>query len=253
MGDAPLIQSLALFVTGLVAGTLNAIAGGGSMLTLPVMIFLGLPPTVANGTNRVAVLTQSLGGTWSFARRGLVSGAWVRLAVPATLVGAVLGTLVALRLGDVAFQRVLAGILVVMAALMIWRPLTPSGGREAPLPDGGKRTLLLAGFFMVGFYGGFIQAGAGFLILSLLATSGLDLVRSNAVKLAVVLAYTPLALFLFARSGSVDWLMGAVLAAGTFFGALLGVRLQILKGQRWVRGVVTAVIVVFAVRLLVGG
>lgn len=253
MGDASLVQSLALFGTGLVAGTLNAIAGGGSMLTLPVMIFLGLPPTVANGTNRVAVLAQSVGGTWSFARQGLVPWVWVRLAVPSALVGAALGTLAALRLGDVAFQRVLAGVLVVMAALMLWRPLTPSGGREAPLPRGSRRVLLLAGFFLVGFYGGFIQAGTGFLILSLLATSGLDLVRSNAVKLAVILTYTPLALFLFARGGNVDWVMGTVLAAGTFLGALLGVRLQVLRGQRWVRGVVTAVIVVLAVRLLAGG
>src|SRR5210317_1339974 len=108
--------TLLLFVVGLIAGTLNVIAGGGSLLTLPLMIFLGLPPTVANGTNRVAILIQNIGATSSFHRRGLITGGWLKLAVPPAFVGAGLGTWAALQVGDLAFQRILALVLVGLTA-----------------------------------------------------------------------------------------------------------------------------------------
>ena len=252
MPDA-LTSSLLLFLAGLVAGTLNVIAGGGSMLTLPVMIFLGLPPTVANGTNRVAILIQNVGASWSFHRRKLISREWLILAVPPAVVGAVLGTLVAVRIGDLAFQKILAVILVGAAAWTVWRPVNPPE-EGAPLPPAGRRRWAFATFFfLVGVYGGFIQAGVGFIILAVTSAGGLNLIRGNALKVALILAFTPLALALFAWSGKVDWAMGLALAAGNFLGAMAGVRLQILKGHRWVRNVVTVTIVVFAVRLLFGG
>ena len=252
MPDA-LTSSLLLFLAGLVAGTLNVIAGGGSMLTLPVMIFLGLPPTVANGTNRVAILIQNVGASWSFHRRKLISREWLILAVPPAVVGAVLGTLAAVRIGDMAFQKILAVILVGAAAWTLWRPVKPPE-EGAPLPPvGGRRWAFATFFFLVGVYGGFIQAGVGFIILAVTSAGGLNLIRGNALKVALVLAFTPLALALFAWSGKVDWAMGLALAAGNFLGAMAGVRLQILKGHRWVRNVVTVTIVVFAVRLLIGG
>lgn len=251
MPDA-LTSFLLLFLAGLVAGTLNVIAGGGSMLTLPVMIFLGLPPTVANGTNRVAILIQNVGASWSFHRRKLISREWLLLAVPPAVVGAVLGTLAAVRIGDLAFQKILAVILVGAAAWTVWRPVNPPE-EGAPLPPvGGRRWAFATFFFLVGVYGGFIQAGVGFIILAVTSAGGLNLIRGNALKVALVLAFTPLALALFAWSGKVDWAMGLALAAGNFLGAMAGVRLQILKGHRWVRNVVTVTIVVFAVRLLFG-
>jgi len=249
----PILGALLLFAVGLVAGTLNVIAGGGSMLTLPVMIFLGLPATVANGTNRVAILIQNIGASASFHRRRLTSGAWLWLAVPPALVGAVLGTLLAVRIGDVAFQRVLAIVLVVVAAWTVWKPTPRAGGEGADPPEGSRRLAYAGLFFLVGFYGGFLQAGVGFVILAVTSAGGLDLVRGNAVKVTLVLAFTPLALALFAWSGKVDWVMGFSLAAGNLIGGLTGVRLQVLKGHAWVRNVVTVTIVVFAVRLLISG
>jgi uncharacterized membrane protein YfcA len=247
----PLFRILLLFVAGLVAGTLNVIAGGGSMLTLPLMIFLGLPPTVANGTNRVAIVIQNVGASWSFHRRGLISFPWLKLAIPPTLVGAVIGTVAAVRVGDAAFQRVLAIAMVAVTIWTLWRRKQPEGLGDAAPPTGRRRIAFVGIFFVVGLYGGFIQAGIGFLILATVAAGGLDLVRGNAMKVTLVLAFTPIALALFAWSGKVDWAMGFSLAAGNFLGALLGVRLQVLKGHRWVRGVVTVTIVLFAVRLLV--
>lgn len=248
-----LTNSLLLFLVGLVAGALNVIAGGGSLLSLPVMIFLGLPPTVANGTNRVAILLQNVGASWSFHRRGLVSREWLLLTVPPAVAGAVLGTVAAVQIGELEFQRVLAVILVAAAAWQIWNPikLLPDGNEV--LPGGLRLWGFVTAFFLIGVYGGFIQAGIGFLLLAATSAAGFNLIRGNALKVTVVLAFTPLALVLFAWNGKIDWAMGFALAAGNFLGGLAGVHLQILKGHKWVRGVVTALIVIFAIRLLVVG
>lgn len=243
-------NSLLLFLVGLVAGTLNVIAGGGSLLSLPVMIFLGLPPTVANGTNRVAILLQNVGASWSFHRRGLVSKEWLLLTVPPAVVGAVLGTVAAVQIGELEFQRTLAVILVVAAAWQIWNPIKLHADGNADLPEGMRRWAFVTAFFLIGVYGGFIQAGIGFLLLAATSAAGFNLIRGNALKVVVVLGFTPLALVLFAWNGKVDWAMGFALAAGNFLGGLAGVHLQVLKGHTWVRGVVTLVIVIFAIRLL---
>ena len=245
-----LTTSILLFFVGLVAGALNVIAGGGSLLTLPVMIFMGLPPTVANGTNRLAILVESIGATWSFHRRGLVSREWLLLALPAAMIGAVIGTVAAINIGDLAFRKILAVILVASAAWTLWHHPEPVAGKDSEIPAGAKRYAFVAIFFLIGIYGGFIQAGVGFVILAATSLAGLNLIHGNALKVTVVLAFTPLALALFAWGGKVDWAMGTALAAGNLIGALAGVRLQILKGHKWVRNVVTVVIILFAIRLL---
>jgi uncharacterized membrane protein YfcA len=160
---------------------------------------------------------------------------------------------VALNIGDLAFQRILAAVLVAAAAWSVWRPLKPPEEGTPVLPSGGRRWAFVLLFFLVGFYGGFIQAGVGFIILAVTGAAGLNLIRGNALKVTLILTFTPLALALFAMNGKVDWAMGFALAAGNFSGGLLGVRLQILKGHAWVRNVVTATTVVFAIRLLFWG
>lgn len=250
----PVLAAVLLFAVGLVAGVINAIAGGGSFLTLPMMIFLGLPPTVANGTNRLAVLTNSIGALRSFQKKGLVMGPWLWFAVPPALVGTGLGSWGAVVVGDLAFRRVLAGSMVAMAVWSLWQ--SRDGGEapgEHPLPTGRRRWLFLGGWFVAGLYGGFIQAGVGFIILGLTTAAGLDLIRGNALKMALVLAFTPVALLIFAAGGKVDWVMAFWLACGNYLGGIAGVHLQVLKGQAWVRNFVTAMIVIFAVRLIFGG
>ncbi len=244
---------LILLGVGLFAGTINVIAGGGSLITLPVLILLGLPPNVANGTNRVAILLQNSGATWRFHKLGLISESWIRLAVPPAVLGVVFGTWAALHVGDMAFQRILALVMVLAAAWTLWHPVTPPDEADMSPPEGQKRWLLRAMFCVVGFYGGFIQAGMGFIMLAITSSFGLDLVRSNAVKVTLLLMVTPVALGMFAYNGRVDWTTGIALAVGAFLGALLGVRLQVLKGQKWVRAFVTTMVVLFAIRLLVSG
>lgn len=246
----PILSSLLLFVAGVIGGTLNAIAGGGSLLMLPVLIFLGLPPTVANGTNRVGILVQNLAASGSFHRRGLIPMTWLRFALVPGLIGAGLGTWAAVQVGDLAFQRILAAVMVLTAAATFWRPSGEIIPDVEP-PSGGARAWgYRVGIAALAVYAGFIQAGFGFLALAFTSMVGLDLIRGNAFKVTLVLCFTPVALAGFALSGQVDWVMGVTLAAGTFVGGLLGVHLQVLKGQKWIRTVVTVMIVLFAVRLL---
>lgn len=247
------LLTLALLIgAGGVAGAINAVAGGGSLLTLPLLIFIGLPPTVANATNRIGVFIGGIGATASFHKRGLIPFAWIKVGLPPALVGVALGTWAAMEIGDVAFERILAGVLVLAAALMIRRPVdAPTDGEPAPPTD--HRWLLNLGFLGLGFYSGFIQAGVGFLFLALLSAGGLDLVRGNAVKVSMILVLTLISIPMFAAGGMMEWVAGFTLAIGQYFGGILGVHLQVLKGQGWVRNVLTVTIVLFALRLFFGG
>jgi len=249
----PLFSAGLLFAVGIVAGVVNVIAGGGSFLTVPLLIFLGLPGTIANGTNRLAIVTQNIGAVWSFGRKGLIPRGWLRIGAPASVIGAVLGTFLAVRIGDLAFQRVLAVMMVGITAWTLWHPLPKRMESVDEAPTGSRRLALIGAFFVVGIYGGFIQAGVGFMILALTTAGGLDLIRGNAVKVTLVLLFTPFAVAMFAVTGKVNWPMAIALAAGNYVGGLLGVHVQVLKGHAWVRNVVTITIIVFAVRLLVGG
>jgi uncharacterized membrane protein YfcA len=240
---------LLLFVAGCAAGTLNVIAGGGSFLTLPLLIFVGLPATVANGTNRVAIFLQNIAAVWGFHRHGMVDWRYVLwAAVPATI-GAIVGAWAAVKMGDRSFQNVLAFLMIAVTLWTLWDPLRkrrPSlGGNARP-----RTGLLALGFFLVGIYGGFVQAGVGFLILAATTLAGLDLVRGNAVKVLSIMFYTAVALGIFAWQGKVAWAPGLVLALGNVAGSQVGVHLAVLKGHSWIKGVVTATVILFAVRLL---
>jgi uncharacterized membrane protein YfcA len=245
-----------LFAVGCLAGTLNVLAGGGSFLTLPILVFFGLPPTVANATNRVGILLQNVAAVWSFRRQGIqVPGALVWAVLPA-FVGGGLGTWLALVVSDEAFQRILSFLMVAFSLWTLFgakpRGAKPRGAKEEtqqePLTPA-RRMALGAGFFVAGIYGGFVQAGIGFLILALITAAGLDLVRGNAVKVTAILGLTALALSIFAWNGKVDWGLGLALGSGNFVGGLLGARLTVAKGHDWIRRVVVVTIVIFAFKL----
>ena len=240
----------ALAAVGFVAGVINALAGGGSVITLPTLIFFGLPAGVANGTNRVAILIQNVGAVRSFNRHGRLDWDWLKLAAPSAVVGAVLGMWIAVNTGDADLQRVLAIMMIIIAGWMVWNPVSPPLDGTAPLPtQRWRRALFILGFFGAGLYGGFIQAGSGFILLALATTAGLDYIRSNALKLALILCFTPLALIGFASQGLVDWASGLALATGNLTGALIGVKIAVRKGSAWVRRFVVVLVVVFAVVL----
>jgi hypothetical protein len=172
----------------------------------------------------------------------------LRAAIPATL-ASVAGAWLALRTGDREFRRLLALLMLAitlgtLVAPWLTRRLAPAEHAEKDRP---AWALLM--FVVAGFYGGFVQAGVGFLVLAATTLAGLDLVRGNAIKVLVILLVTVAALGLFAWDGKVQWGTGLALAVGSIAGGLVGVRLAILKGDKWLRFVVTISIVVFAVLL----
>ena len=239
----------ALFLVGFVAAVINVLAAGGSFLTLPLLLFLGLPATVANGTNRVGVLAQNLSSVIGFHRHQVLPLRWaLGVSVPA-VAGAGLGVWAALHVPDVAFRRILSLVmLAVTFGTLLHRSLR---GTPRPVPHPAWHPLMVAGFFVTGLYGGFLQAGVGFFALAMTSLAGLDMVRGAAVKVFTIMLLTLLSLSVFAGTGHVDWRAGAALAAGNFLGGIAGVRVAVLKGHRWLEHVVTATIVVFAVLLWV--
>lgn len=239
----------ALFSVGLVSGALNVVAGGGSFITLPVLIFLGLPAGEANGTNRVGVLAQNLAGVWGFHRSRLMRWRWgLAVSVPA-MFGAALGAWLALQMTDFAFRRLLAVAMLAMTLWTTWTTATPSpvGGRDTDTSPWHPGVMLA--FFAIGVYGGLVQAGVGFAVLAVTSLAGMDLVKGNGVKLLAVLLVTALSLAILASGGAVRWSFGLALGAGNVLGALAGVRLAVTKGHRWIQRVVTATVLLFAVLL----
>jgi hypothetical protein len=241
------LELVALAGAGVVAGALNVVAGGGSFLTLPVLLFFGLPASLANGTNRVGVLAQNMSGILGFHRHGAVNWPWALTASVPAVAGSALGVWAALVVPDFAFKRILS---VAMVAVTIWSLVNqrrrPIAGQQLKPPT---HWLVIIGFFIAGLYGGFIQAGVGFLVLAITTTAGMDLVRGNAVKLLSVMLLTLLSLAVFAGAGQVDWPRGLALGLGNWGGAMIGVRLAVLRGHAWLQQVVTITVVLLAVLL----
>ncbi len=238
----------AVFGAGLLAGFLNVMAGGGSLITLPLLIFLGLPVAVANGTNRVAILVQNVAAVSSFRRQGyddlragLAYGA-------ATIPGAIAGAFVAVRVGEATFKAILAGVLVItVVGLLLPKKRKEVGGS----PPARTRILAFLGFFGIGFYGGFIQAGVGFLLMLVLhQLLRIDLVRTNMHKVLIVLIFSLPALAVFVGTGNVEWVTAGALAAGNASGAIVATRVSVKGGERPIRIVLGLALSMMALRLV---
>ena len=198
-----------LLLGGLAAGFINTLAGGGSAITIPIMTEI-VGVTVANGTNRIAILLANASALSRFQSGGAVPwGRLSRLILP-TVVGAGVGAWVATQTSPDAIKKVFAFVLVLVAASVLARPARWVEGHERDIGEPWRSLLFLG----VGFYGGFVQAGVGFLLLgALVLGSGMDLVRGNAAKVALILSYTPVALIFFASASQVDIKVGLVLSA----------------------------------------
>ena len=241
------MKCLLLVLVGFLAGVVNVLAGGGSFLTVSAMIFMGLPPTVANGTNRIAILFQNVMAVKRFRDfQVLPLGFSVFVTLPAIL-GSILGAYIGATVHDVVFKKIFAVIMVVVSFLSLanlrFRPLLEEGVL--------KRVFLIVGFFLVGVYGGFVQAGVGFLILAVLSFCGFDLVVANAVKVFIILVFTVFAIAIFAYHGKVNLLWGLPLAVGNVAGAYVGTGLAFRKGELFIKKVVFFMLVVIALKLLV--
>lgn len=248
MADLDIAKVLLLAGVGVVAGVLNVLAGGGSLLTLPILIFLGLPAPIANGTNRIAILCQNVVAVGSFRQKGRLPLRLSLLCAPSAVVGSVLGAQLAVTISEALFRQLLAGIMIGVVVLMVVDPARKLNLQEQKLTWARSAGLVVV-FFFIGIYGGFIQAGVGFLIITALLFQGLDLVRINAIKVFVILFFTVTALVVFIQQGQVDYGLGIALAVGNSLGGWLGTKVAVAKGHDFIRKVVIVVVVVFALRL----
>jgi uncharacterized membrane protein YfcA len=222
----------ALVSAGLLGGFINTLAGGGSMLTLPALMMLGMPADIANATNRVGVLLQSLTSAKGFKDNDRLDSSAVGPILVPTLIGALIGSIAASYLPVGLLKPVLLGAMVSMAVIMLVRPDTmapPEGTAVKKLKDspGG-----MAALFVAGVYGGFVQAGVGFILIAALAGSlRYDLVRTNALKTVCTAVFSGVALIVFVIRGQVMWVPGLILAVGTVIGAMISVRFAITVSQ----------------------
>ncbi|MFC1484980.1 sulfite exporter TauE/SafE family protein, partial [bacterium] len=224
---------LLIFFTGVTAGFINVNAGGGSLITLPALIFLGLSPAMANCTNRIAIFCGTFSATANFKNKGIFD--WklgCYLSLPA-VVGAIIGSSIVVRIPDNIFRIILPSVMILILIIILLNPKNSINHSPKELTMK-KKILLGISFFGIGIYGGFIQVGVGFIIMAVLTLiTGWSLVTINSLKVFIVMVYTIVSLPIFIFYGKVDVLLGVVLSLGSILGSYLGSNFVIAKGDKW--------------------
>lgn len=238
-------ETILLAAAGLAAGIVNTMAGGGSMLTVPALVVLvGLPGTVANGTNRLGVLLMNAAAVWQFRREGLSGIRTALPLLPPVAAGSLVGALAIARVDDGTFERLFG---LVMLALVVPTLRPPKPRSDTTRPHG--RAARFALFFAIGLFGGAFQAGVGILLVLALAHAGTDLVRANSAKVAITFAFTLFSFPVFVAEDQVRWIPGLIVGAGFAAGGALGARLAVAGGERVIRPVMVAAVLALAARM----
>jgi len=238
-------EALLLVVGGLFAGAINTVAGGGSMLTVPLLVLAGVPGNAANGSNRVGILTSNVAAVATFRRLGVDGLRHAsRVVVPIVLGGLIGSFAVGRVLDDAAFERVFGLLMIPLVILSVRRPSNASGDRAW------STTKVVIVFLLIGIYGGAFQAGVGLVLLAALTRSGFDLVMSNSIKVIVNTAVTVVALPVFILSGDIAWAPALVLAAGFVVGGWLGAQASFRGGEVLIRRVMVVAALGLAGRLI---
>lgn len=246
-------QLALLVAAGVAAGFMNVMAGGGSLLTVPAMLFMDIPGPVANGTNRIAILAQNITAVITFFRKGYANFKLSLSLALAAVPGAIIGAMAGVELQGVWFDRVVALVMIAVMVLMATEkaPNTKHGGETNG--NGTPQRLILGHICMfgAGLWGGFIQLGVGFILMPILhRVMGLNLVEVNMHKVFIVLVYTMAALIVFAAKLELLWMVGLCLAVGNSFGGWLGVKVSIKKGDATIRRLFNAILAVLIIKLL---
>lgn len=243
------IELVLLVIIGFITGIINILAGGGSLLTLPMLIFLGLPPSVANGTNRVAILIQNIFSTAGFRSKGVKTFPYSIYFGISAMLGAIIGAQIAIDIKGELFNKILAVVMIFVVMHLV-------SNRKKKYEDyieritGKHLWISIIIFFFIGIYGGFIQAGTGFLILlALSSVNHFSLVKSNAIKVIVALIYTSSALIIFVINDQVNWKYGLIMAIGNASGGWLASRWSVKKGDGLIRIFLIIMVVIMAIKL----
>ena len=238
-----------LLAAGIFAGFVNVTAGGGSLITLPLLILAGMPPVVANGTNRIAVLIQNIAASGNFRRHGrrdIRQGIFLGLAaVP----GALAGALTAVNLSDAAFKWILTGAILLGLCVVFFHRQSKGEIEGQELK---RKWLQAVVFLFIGFYGGLIQAGTGYLIIfSLTILGGLGLAKTNSIKVIIIAVYLVPSIFIFAIRGDIQIVPGLILAAGNTIGGILGSNFSQKMNPKWIRLILGVALLGMVVKLLI--
>jgi len=237
-------EAVLLVVGGLFAGGINAVAGGGSSITVPLLVLAGVPGNAANGSNRVGVLTSNAASAASFKRLGVEGFAHAGPVIGPVVAGSLVGSIAISRLTDSAFETLFGFLMIPVIILSIRKPRAQLDGPVW------SRTTTVVVFFFIGIYGGAVQAGVGLVLLAALTRAGFDLVTANHIKVLVTLTVTAVALPIFIYNGQIDWIPALVLASGFTVGGWLGAKVAVRGGERLIRNVMLVATAVLAGKLI---
>ncbi|WP_339793691.1 MAG: sulfite exporter TauE/SafE family protein [Imperialibacter sp.] len=242
-------EYLLIVAVGFIAGFVNTVAGGGSLLSLPVLIFLGLPPAVANATNRVAIMGQNIFSVAGFQSKGVSARPYSWWLAGSSLIGGAIGAWFAVEIDADLFNRILAIIMVLVVLSIIFDSVFKKKSNGEKL-DFMHQLWGVIAFFFIGIYGGFIQAGVGFLTIAALThINGFSLVKANFVKVFAALIYTGSALLVFIIEDKVNWTLGLVLAVGNSAGGWIASRWSVEKGDKVIRIFLVITVIALAIKL----
>ncbi len=242
-------EYLLITTVGFVAAFLNTIGGGGSLFTVPILTFLGMPITAANATARVAILAQNLSAVGGFASKRVVLPLGYSLWLCAvSLVGGFIGSTLAVHVTDDLFKQLFVGVMLFSTALVIIDPFRSNSKPERMGPW--HRVAGIALFFFIGIYGGFVQAGIGFLVIGTLSLiNNLPLVKINYIKVFVAIVYTGVSVAVFAWEGKIVWSTGLVLAIGHGLGGWYASRWSVTASERWIKRIMVVSLILMAIKL----
>ena len=247
MPTADPLSFIIIAIVGAVAGFLNVLAGGGSALTIPLLIFLGYDATVANGSNRIAIQVEALSAVAAFKKKSHADFPLSLKLSLMTLPGGILGAFYAVKIDDALFTKILG---VVMLLIIVTLMFPKSEIIEHARTHKWRSWLRWPIMFAVGFYGGFIQAGVGFVIMAtLLHLYGMNLIQTNMHKVFIVMIFTIPAVILFIITGNVDWFAAIALSIGMMLGTWLAVKMSLEKGETFVRLILGISLLIIAVKL----
>jgi len=244
-----LVEIIILIVAGILVGFINTLAGGGSIISLSLLMFLGLPANVANGTNRIAIFIQNIAAVGSFKQQNVLDHKkGFRLAIPASI-GSVVGAWIAIDVNEEIIEKAIAIVMLVMMIVILYKPQRwLTGQKELQQKKVSVWQMIL--FFFIGIYAGFLHVGVGYALLAgIVLGAGYDLVKANAIKVLIILVWSPITLLIFVLNGQVDFAYGITLSIGNFMGALIASRMAVKKGASFVRWVIIAVILITAAQI----
>ena len=237
-----------LLICGVIAGFINTVAGCGSLLTLPILIFMGLPSNIANGTNRIAIFMQNIFSISGYKSRGVSDFKYSSWLSVSALIGSIIGAKIAININEDMFNKILSVVIIIVVLTIIYNKKPLNINSENISIE--KKIISVIMFFFIGIYGGFIHAGVGFLILSILSNyNGIQLSKANSIKVFVVFVYTFFALIVFIMENKINWILGINLGIGNSIGGWIASRWSYNKPDKIIKIFIIISSAIMAIKL----